>query len=58
MKTFAVVLVVAVILLTLIAAFSVMEGATAAVIGASGFACFIGALCFYMLADIREIVRK
>lgn len=58
MRTFALICAFAVVLLTVVAAFSVQAGSQAAVIGACGFACFIAVLCFYLLADIREVLKR
>ncbi len=58
MKTFAICCVVAVVLLTLVGAFSVYSGAQAAAIGAGGFGVLLIALCFYVLADIRALLMQ
>ena len=57
MRHFAIGCIVVVILLTLIAAFSVKDGAIAAAIGGGGFVCLLIALCFYALADIRALIQ-
>jgi uncharacterized membrane protein YfcA len=58
MKAFALICAVVVVVLAVIGAFSVQEGSQAAIIGACGFACLIVALCFYLLADIREVLKQ
>jgi hypothetical protein len=57
MKAFAIGCVVAVVLLTVVGAFSVQAGARAAAIGGAGFGCLLLALCFYALADIRATLH-
>jgi hypothetical protein len=58
MKTFAISCVVAVVLLTLVAALHVVEGSQAAAIGAGGFGVLLIALCFYVLTDIRALLLR
>lgn len=58
MKNFAIFCIVAVVVLTLIAAVPQLSGTTAAMIGAAGFVALLLALSFYALADIRAIVRE
>jgi hypothetical protein len=58
MKGFAIGLIVAVVLLTVLAAGFQTEGTQAAVIGAAGFGALLIALCFYALADIRSLLKK
>ncbi len=58
MKIFALWCVVAVVVFTVLAAFSVSEGAQAAAIGGGGFACLMVALCFYALASIHALIQR
>ena len=57
MKTLSLIFCIAVVLLTVIAVSSVTEGAQAAVILASGFVCLLLTLAFYVLCDIREVLK-
>ena len=58
MKGFAIGLIVAVILLTVLGAGFQTEGRAAAEIGAAGFGFLLVALCFYALADIRSLLKS
>jgi hypothetical protein len=58
MKTFAACCIAVVVLLTVVAAFNVVEGSQAAAIGAGGFGVLLIALCFYVLADIRALMQQ
>lgn len=55
MRIFAGWLIAIIVCLTVLAAFSVSEGVHAAAIGAAGFVALLLALCFYALADIRQL---
>lgn len=57
MKDFAVGCIVLVVLATGAGALSTQEVSQAAMVGACGFVALLGALCFWMLADIREVLR-
>jgi hypothetical protein len=57
MKIFSIICIVAVVLLTGIAAFSVVEGAQAAAIGGAGLVCLVAALALYVLVQIRDLVK-
>jgi hypothetical protein len=58
MKTFALVVVIAVPVLTLAAALNVVEGYKATAIGAAGLSALLIALCLYALADIRAVLKS